>query len=177
MIRTIKQNEYREMFDLIWNVFQTHVAPDWTSEGTAFFFEHFISENAAYRDKVQRGDETCFGAFEGNRLVAVMTVSKHVNLSCAFVLPEYQRKGIGRKLFQHACAHILEEQPLPFEIRLNASPYAVPFYRSLGFQQVAEQNEVHGMVSTPMVLCLDGNDMISLSDLSSKNDARSDPPT
>ena len=169
-IRIIKQSEYREMFDLIWDVFRTNVAPDWTSDGASFFFEHFISENAAYREKVNRGEETCFGAFEGDQLIGVLTVSNHGNISCAFVLPEHQRKGIGRELFQHACEYILNEQTVPFEIRLNSSPYAVPFYRSLGFQRIAEENEYHGMVSTPMVLRIGDTDMFSLSELSSKYD-------
>ena len=132
------------MFELIRDVFRTNVAPDWTSEGVSFFFEHFISENAYYREKVNRGEEACFGAYEDDRLVGVMTVSNHGNVSCAFVLPEYQRKGIGRKLFQRVCEHILDNQTVPFEIRLNASPYAVPFYQSLGFQPAGEQNEYHG---------------------------------
>ena len=158
------------MFELIWDVFRINVAPDWTSEGTTFFFEHFISEKSDYREKVYRGEEMCFGAFEGDRLVGVMTVSKHGNISCAFVLPEHQKKGIGRKLFQRVCAHILDEQTDPFEIKLNASPYAVPFYRSLGFQPAGEQNEYHGMVSTPMVLHIGDTEVFSLSDLSSKYD-------
>ena len=171
-IRTIKPSEYREMFELIWDVFRIYVQPDWSSEGTTFFFEHFISENADYRQKVDRGEETCYGAFEGDKLVGVMTVSQHGNLSCAFVLPDYQRKGIGRALFQRVCEHIRAEHPLPFEIKLNASPYAVPFYRTLGFQAVAEKSEYHGMVSTPMVMRIDSADMLSLSKLSSRYDVR-----
>lgn len=171
-IKTLDTKHYTAAFDLIWQVFREYVAPDWSQEGSDFFYEHFISEQSDYRKKVEGGDETCFGAYDEDKLVGVITVSNHGNISCAFVLPAHQRKGIGRELFQHACECILNEQTVPFEIRLNSSPYAVPFYRSLGFQSAGEQNNYHGMVSTPMVLRFGVTDMFSLSDLSSKYDVR-----
>ena len=169
-IKTLDPKHYTAAFDLIWQVFREYVAPDWSQEGSDFFYEHFISEQSDYRKKVEGGDETCFGAYDEDKLVGVMTVSKHGNISCAFVLPGYQRKGIGRELFRHVCELILKDQSFPFEIKLNASPYAVPFYLSLGFKPAAEQNEYRGMVSTPMVMRIDGTDRIALSDMSSRYD-------
>lgn len=38
------------------------------------------------------------------------------------------------------------------KITLNASPYAVPFYHTLGFIDIDDQKEYNGILYTPMEL-------------------------
>jgi len=40
------------------------------------------------------------------------------------------------------------------KITLNASPYAVPFYRAIGFKDLDEQQEYKGILYTPMEFIL-----------------------
>ena len=151
-IRGIDTAEYDIAFLLIRRVFMDCVQQDYAEEGTAYFLKHFVAPDSEYRQKVEAGQETVFGAYDDDRLIGVITVSEHGNISCAFVEKAYQRQGIGRMLFWHAKEVIEKSHTLPHEIKLNASPYAVPFYEALGFQKTGEQAEYHGMIYIPMAL-------------------------
>ena len=87
-----------------------------------------------------------YGAFDEARLVGVMAVKdegKHISLF--FIREEYHRKGIGRRLFDA----FIEEISVP-EMTVNSSTYAVPFYKSLGFEQVQEPQITNGLKYVPM---------------------------
>ncbi|MDU1413830.1 MAG: GNAT family N-acetyltransferase [Clostridium sp.] len=64
----------------------------------------------------------------------------------------YHRKGIASKLFNEVIS-ILKENGVD-SIRLNSSPYAVPFYHSIGFKDLGVQQEFQGILFTPMELIL-----------------------
>lgn len=49
-----------------------------------------------------------------------------------FVAPDRKRQGVGRKLWEVLSPVILERQLS--RVHLDADPFAVPFYRSLGFE-------------------------------------------
>ncbi len=40
------------------------------------------------------------------------------------------------------------------EVKLNASPYAVPFYYRMGFKAIGEQSSYKGILYTPMKITL-----------------------
>lgn len=143
---------FDEVFDLILHVFNECIRPDYTQEGADFFVEHFVSGESEYRRKVEEGRETVFGALDEGKLVGVITISEHGNISCAFVDPAYHGRGIGKDLFQRAKAALDARNVGPYTIRLNASPYAVPFYESIGFREMAAVADYHGIISTPMAM-------------------------
>lgn len=151
-IKRIDPMEYNAMFDLIRRVFMDCVQKDYTEEGTSFFIENFCTPDSAYGKKIESGQETAFGAYDEDHPIGVITVSEHGNISCVFVKTESHRKGIGRMLFLHAKDFIENDHIPPYVIKLNASPYAVPFYEALGFRKTGDQAEYHGMVYTPMAL-------------------------
>lgn len=143
---------FDEAFDLILHVFDACIKPDYTQEGEYFFVEHFVSGESEYRRKVEAGKETVFGALDEGKLVGVITISEHGNISCAFVDPAYHGRGIGKDLFQRAKAALDARNVGPYTIRLNTSPYAVPFYESIGFREMAAVTDYHGIISTPMAM-------------------------
>ena len=143
---------FDEVFDLILHVFDACIRPDYTQEGAVFFVEHFVSRESEYRRKVEAGKETVFGALDEGKLVGVITISEHGNISCAFVDPAYHGRGIGKDLFRLAKAALDARNVGPYTIRLNASPYAVPFYQSIGFREMAAVTDYHGVISTPMAM-------------------------
>ena len=65
-----------------------------------------------------------------------------------FIHPNYHRKGIGRALFDFA----MQEHPY-WNVTVNSSTYAVPFYQSLGFSPLDAPRNYHGLVSVPMKKC------------------------
>lgn len=70
-----------------------------------------------------------YGAFLGMRLIGAVIIREKRHLSQLFVLPDFQRQGIGRKLVLHAFPN---PQDGPFTV--CATHTSVLFYRSLGFQ-------------------------------------------
>ena len=76
----------------------------------------------------------CYGVYEDGKLVgAVMAVgfAQTAQMKYFMVDPEYQRQGIGRRLFQTLLG-VLENDFR--KIYLHANPDLVPFFESLGFE-------------------------------------------
>ena len=87
-----------------------------------------------------------------DELAGVLSVRGTNFISCVFVDKKYHRKGIASKLFNEVIS-ILKENGVD-SIRLNSSPYAVPFYHSIGFKNLGVQQEFQGILFTPMELIL-----------------------
>lgn len=150
-INAIEITELDKGFSLIWNVFQEFVAPDYTEEGIKTFYEQFII-GAKFRDKFNTGAEVMYGAYVEDKLVGVLSISQYNTVSCVFVAKEYHRKGVGTKLFSFVIDRLQKESV--DKIKLNASPYAVPFYHSLGFKDTGAKSSYMGIVYTPMELLI-----------------------
>lgn len=146
----IKSMEYPQLdkaFQLIWKVFQEYVAPDYTEEGIKTFYEQFVI-GEKFRDKFKTGAEIMYGAYVDNHLAGVLSISKGNTVSCVFVDGDYHRRGVGKTLFNYVVEKLRESGVK--KIKLNASPYAVPFYHYLGFCDTGEQTSYKGIVYTPM---------------------------
>jgi len=91
----------------------------------------------------EMGNMTFFGWYEGNRLVGVMgyqpikgvTLIRH-----AYVLPDYQRKGIGTKLLDHL-KQITKTKHLFVGTWADAS-WAIAFYERHGFRLLPNKDEL-----------------------------------
>lgn len=108
-------------------------------------------------EKARQGVFPIYGAFYGDKLVALMGMrsdKKHINL--AFTKREYQRKGIARAIFHYLLNDVLKENPSLEALTLNSSPYGIPFYLSLGFIPLSEEQEIDGMRFTPMKYTIKG---------------------
>lgn len=57
-----------------------------------------------------------------------------------FVLPEYRKQGVGRKLMDGVIAWA-RERPVPIILDWQASPAAISFYESLGFSPDYESDQ------------------------------------
>lgn len=86
------------------------------------------------------------GAFIGDHLVGIATVFHEnfpqLNLADGWrlrgmaVIPEYQRKGVGKALIDACLSYLLKIQG--GMIWCNARLDAMPFYRAMGFQTLGE---------------------------------------
>lgn len=150
-IRMVGPEELDRAFALIWDVFKQFVAPDYTQEGVDYFYSRFVA-GQAFREGFLNHTQTMYGSFDGDRLVGVLAISENHHVSCVFVDGAYHRKGIAAKLFSRVISERKEQGAE--QIRLNASPYAVPFYHALGFQDTGTEAVHHGIRYTPMELWL-----------------------
>ena len=78
-----------------------------------------------------------------SKFVGIRSDRKHI---CFFFVDgKCHRQGIGTRLF------IAVRQEYPDQtITLNSSPYGVPFYHALGFEDTDKEQTVNGIRFTPM---------------------------
>lgn len=150
-IRQVQLSELDRAFELIWEVFQKFVAPDYSEEGISTFYEQYIM-NEKFREKFESGKEIMYGAYDEDKLIGVLSISQNNTVSCVFVDGEYHHMGVGKKLFSFIISQLRHKGIK--NIKLNASPYAEAFYHFLGFQDIGEKSSYHGIVYTPMELNL-----------------------
>lgn len=137
-IRLLRREELAAAQALVFEVFDDFVAPDFTAEGAAAFRAYVAHEGAAL---------SLIGAFVGGEMVGILaTDAAMCQVVLFFVRAKAQRHGIGRALWQWLLAHSAAA-----EIRVHASPFAVPVYERLGFVATGPEQEADGMRFTPMV--------------------------
>lgn len=149
-IRKIESHEVQSAMDLALEVFMEFEAPDYHPSGVETFKRDII-ENPAFHQNVKQGICPVYGAFDGDQIVALMGMrSSRTHINLAFTKKEYHRKGVARGIFRYLLQDILKEKPDLEAITLNSSPYGIPFYWSLGFVPLSEEQEIDGVRFTPM---------------------------
>ena len=138
-VRTLVEGETEEALALAWKVFQVYEAPVYTADGTEEF-------RRSLKDETFLAGIRWYGAFDGERLVGMVGIRPdRCHICLFFVDGQYHRRGIGTRLFQR----IREDFP-DRTITLNSSPYALPFYKHLGFTATDGEQIVNGLRFTPM---------------------------
>lgn len=138
-IRKLHSDEYSAALSLIWETFLHFEAPDYSLEGVQAF-KSFID------DPKQIASLEFFGALEEGMLLGVLATSgNRKDICCFFVQTNYQRQGIGRKLWEYLLTN--SENSL---FTVHSSPYAVPIYHKLGFVDTDTERVEDGIRYTPM---------------------------
>ena len=138
-IKKIDQAQMDNAIDLIWTTFLQFEAPDYSGEGIQSF-KDFI-ENKEIINTLE-----FWGAYDNQKLKGVIATNENrKHICCFFVEAQYQRQGIGRKLWEYLLENSQKEV-----ITVNSSPYAVPVYHKLGFVDTNTEQLSDGMRYTPM---------------------------
>lgn len=137
-IRRLRPEEIPDALALIWNVFLQFEAPEYSAEGIATF-------RASLEDRERIRRLVFYGAFEGKKLVGVLCMRAPQHIAGFFVDAAYHRRGIGRGLFE-AMRQDYDRQVFT----VHSSPYAVGFYRRLGFVPTQGEQVTDGLRYTPM---------------------------
>lgn len=149
-IRKISSNEVAEAMKLALEVFMQFEAPVYDPSGIETF-KRDIVENSTFIDNVKNGLCPIYAAFDNDKMVALIGMrSNKTHINLVFTKKEYHRKGIATAIFNYLLKDLLKENPLLKEITLNSSPYGLPFYISLGFIPLSEEQEINGIRFTPM---------------------------
>lgn len=142
-VRELTTEEFDTGLALAWTVFQQYEAPEYSEQGVRSFYE-------AIHDSAFAGQLCMYGAFMNKQLVGVLaTRSEGTHIALFFVEEAHQRKGLGKQLFQLACAANSTDK-----LTVHSSPYAVEIYRHLGFRETAPEQLADGIRYTPMECCL-----------------------
>ena len=147
LVKKIEFEELEKAFLLIWKTFIEFIAPDYSNVGIKTFRDKFI-ENKDFKDRFKSGNQIMYGAYIKEKLVGVVSISSDNHMSCLFVHKEYHRRGIATILYKKMVLELKKKNVK--RITVNASPYAVPFYHSVGFKDLGEPKNYNGIIYTPM---------------------------
>lgn len=140
-IRVLPPEERQPALDLALRVFMEFNAPEYTQEGVESF-------RSTLTDRVYLRMLKTYGAFENGTLAGMLaTRDSGSHIALFFVDGRYHRRGIGRCLFEAALRENRRKA-----MTVNASSYALEFYRRLGFVPADTQQLTDGITYTPMIL-------------------------
>lgn len=145
--RWARTEEWKPAMMMVWKTFMKFESRDYSQEGIKEFFE-FITDDDIYRAFL-KGTYRVMVALDGDRIVGVGSIRNMNILSLLFVDEEYHRRGIGSILLELLGSHVKETYGEYF-FRVKAAPYALGFYRSLGFYETGAEQEKGGIRVTPM---------------------------
>lgn len=150
VIRRIASHEVDSAMALALEVFMQFEAPDYPPEGVETFKKDIV-ENPEYLKNVRLGLCPIYGAFDGDKIVALMGMrSNKTHINLVFTKKSYHRRGIARAIFHSMLNDVLKENPTLEALTLNSSPYGLPFYLAIGFVPLSEEQEINGIRFTPM---------------------------
>lgn len=145
--RWARQGEWKTAMLMVWKTFMKFEAQDYTEEGVKAFFE-FISDDDIYRAFLN-GTYKVMVALDGERIIGVGSIRNMNILSLLFVDEEYHRQGVGAILLELLACHVRDELG-ENRLYVKAAPYAVEFYKKMGFIVLNKEQEHDGIRVTPM---------------------------
>lgn len=146
-IRWAAAEDWPAVMDMVWRTFMCFEAPDYTEEGIASFRD-FLTDGRIYR-MFQEGSYLMMIALDGDKVVGEISLRNRNHISLLFVEETYHRRGIGRALIKTMGEYLKKEKQEMF-MSVSAAPYAVDFYRRIGFHACAPEEEYSGIRVTPM---------------------------
>lgn len=161
---------------LAWRTFLRFEASDYTPQGVDSFLD-FISDTTLNRMfimgnyqlfvavekepqtyNVKSGEKSSAGdcgeggtrVREEEKIVGLISLREGNHISLLFVDEKYHKRGIGRALLNYAATYLYEEKGKIF-CTVNAAPYAVEFYKKIGFHAVKPEESKDGIRYTSMI--------------------------
>lgn len=146
-IRWARQGEWSPAMRMIWKTFLKYEGNDYTQEGIKSFFD-FITDGDLYASFL-RGEYQMMVALAGSEVIGAGSLRNGNHLSLLFVDERFHRMGVGSAILGKLCDYLKTEAG-ERRMSLQASPYAVDFYRKQGFRQVRPEMEYSGIRVTAM---------------------------
>ncbi len=136
---------------LIHRVAETFIAPDFSEQGMRHFLAYV--RPSALCERLEEGG-MLLGAFVAQQLIAVLEMRDGSHISLLFTDGRWHGRGVARTLLQHVLDLPPNLMGKADALTVNASPYAVPIYRKMGFTITGPEGENNGVRSTPMMKIL-----------------------
>ena len=146
-VRWAKEEEWGPAMRMIWRTFLRFEGRDYTREGIRNFYD-FITDDDLYVAFL-KGEYQLMVALDGQKVIGAGSIRNRNHLSLLFVEEGYHRMGVGRAILTAVCDYLKQEAGEKY-ISLKAAPYAVKFYRRLGFRAVRPEEEYSGIRVTEM---------------------------
>ena len=151
-VRFLDGSEWNEAMEMVYRTFLEFDAPMFSAEGIEHFRE-YISDSVLKR-MFEAGSFQVIAAYSGTKIIGVIALRNDSHISLLFVDSRYHRRGIGRRLVAELSEYVRIKLKGSF-LTVNSSPYAVEFYRRLGFQPLDHSLSENGITYTPMKIVLE----------------------
>ncbi len=142
-----KENDWEDAMALAYRIFQKYVAAEYSKEGVDNFVS-FITDQHLYRMFMIDEYHLWVARSETGEIIGMGSLRSGNHISLLFVDDKWQRMGVGRSII-HAMEDFVSESDKTC-ITVNASPYGIPFYHSVGFVDTDKETVNGGMIITPM---------------------------
>ncbi len=146
-IRWATSDDWPAIMEMIWKTFMKFEAGDYTDEGIANFRD-FITNGRIYQMFLE-GSYLMLVALDREKVIGQISVRNGNHISLLFVDEIYHRRGVGRELIRNMAAYLKKEKQEIF-ISVKAAPYALEFYRRIGFHICSPEEEYSGIRVTSM---------------------------
>lgn len=146
-IRWALPEDWEPAMDMVWRTFLKFEGKDYTQEGIDNF-DAFIHDGSL-RKMFLSGSYQVLIALYGGTVVGLASMRGGNHLSLLFVEEAYHHRGIGSALMSELCRYLAEEVG-EHSMTLTAAPYAVDFYKRLGFYIVRPEERFSGIRVTSM---------------------------
>jgi predicted GNAT family N-acyltransferase len=150
-VRCLADAHAAEASAVIQESFLALAAGDWQPEARGAFLE--ATAPASLQHKLTTMTFAAGAFYEGGIAGVILMPSANL-LGLLFVRPRWLRLGIGKALWESARGFIETGFPDVSTVELNATRYAVPFYRSVGFVPISAEFERDGQRAIRMACCL-----------------------
>lgn len=144
----MESGQEKTVIDVVREVFDKHVAPEYTQEGVDEFYKFANEKSLAERSKVNFFTVI---AYHNETAVGVIEIKEFNHISLFFVKSNFQGKGIGKALLNEALAEIRKEHVITV-LTVKSAPNAISIYEALGFFKQGEEQTLNGIRFLPMQL-------------------------
>lgn len=146
-VRWATSDDWPAIMEMIWKTFMKFEARDYTDEGIANFRD-FLTNGRIYQ-MFMEGSYLMLVALDRGKVIGQISVRNGNHISLLFVDEIYHRRGVGRELIRSMAAYLKKEKQEIF-ISVKAAPYALGFYRRVGFHICSPEEEYSGIRVTSM---------------------------
>ncbi|NNJ72596.1 MAG: GNAT family N-acetyltransferase [Enterobacterales bacterium] len=150
-LRRATADDADSVSDLIICVARAQLRNEFTQEGWELFLRLISkqtqrsiinNQDFVYWLAVTETETSC------EKIVGLLSSKSQLHVFHFFILPDYQRLGIGTKLWHNYLMHIPHQ--LGLKITVNSSDFALAFYKQLGFSEAGKRHIKNGLAHTPM---------------------------
>ena len=127
--------------------FEAAVAPDYSQQGRDLFTQVVTAD---YLCSLPRRQGLTFVAKVDGHMVGMCAIRDGHHVTLFFVQPQFQGRGLGRKLFDAAMERVRRDVSGATKLEVHSSPVAVPVYQALGFSVTGPESMDDGIRYIPM---------------------------
>jgi GNAT superfamily N-acetyltransferase len=145
-VRPILESESNEASEVVHASFAL-VAAHWEPQARTTFLTR--SSPVSLAEELRKASYAA-GAFGADKMLGLILLPNPSLLGLLFIHPMALRQGIGTALWEKARFHVETEHSTVQTVEVNATPDAIPFYRSLGFVSISAEFSNAGSLATRM---------------------------